>query len=187
MTAGCTAILGIDEDYVLGGSTVAGSGGENPTGGRGGDSGGAGGLPTGGLGGGGTSGTPGTGAAPSGCDACPPGTKCCENTCLEPAPIIGCGLDSCDPCPAPPERATAICRDGACATQCVPFTAQVGDQCLPVAPRDGGTGDGGDGGSPPVPCDPDECPASACNVVGPFPCCKNDDECGCTWGPGICY
>jgi hypothetical protein len=51
----------------------------------------------------------------------------------------------------------------------------------------GSTSTGGSGGTPT--CDRmalDQCPM--CNPAGPFPCCKLDGKCGCTWAPGaVCY
>jgi hypothetical protein len=49
------------------------------------------------------------------------------------------------------------------------------------AQRDSGQSGGGTPGGG-ASCDPANC--EGCSVVGPFPCCRDNNTCGCTWAPG---
>lgn len=151
--------------------------------------------------------TDGTGGT-SGTTDCGAGQKRCGGICVLPAPGIGCSLSGCEPCGAAPNNATAVCRDGACSFQCDSGYVLAGSECLLEASGGGSGGvaaTGGTGGfagtggvtntggtrssggtsggsSRSSACDVLSCPG--CSVVGPFPCCRSNDTCGCTWAPG---
>jgi hypothetical protein len=208
LVAGCTTILGINEDYsprqeaVSGGS--GGTGGTRPTSGGSAGVGGSTGA-TGGLGGVGGSGA--TGSGGTGTPICTPTQKVCSfNTdagtvqqCFDPEPIVGCSEPGCQRCPGSYPNADPICVDGGCDWRCAPgYMPDPGGSGSCVAESSGGAGGGsggtgatggststgGTGGT--TVCDPKTC--GMCNPAGPFPCCKLDHTCGCTWAPGaICY
>ncbi len=214
---GCTSVLGIDGNYVLGteeaGLVSAGgaaSGGNGDTGGA--ESGGAdpGGQSSGGRNSGGTvtSGGTGPGGATTGgtagspggaasCDAdgasCASGQKCCAppgaatKSCVGPLPIVGCEAADCTPCPAPPQDGIAICTAGQCDFECSNGTTRNGNACESTGAGGAGGAGGGTGGTPPTP--PCEQPSCrGCGLIGPFRCCRADKSCGCTYAPGaVCY
>jgi hypothetical protein len=211
--AGCTAMLGIDGEYVQE-NRVGATGGAASLSGGGSSTGGAG---SGGItdsdvkpaSGGESLATGGT--APvndaevpqctAGTDECGNGMKCCLGTCVPAEPLSGCSALACDPCPRPPDVAVAICDDGRCANKCNDGYRLVGDQsatqvCEVIAtntggaPGNGGASNGGaaaTGGTPP--CVPEECPATGHRCLNPLQgwlhCCKNDNTCGCTWAPEL--
>lgn len=199
--AGCTSLLGLDEDYTVGGISAGGSAstGGTSTGGAELDASATGGVVTGGNAGAPNGGRDAANADGGPCGGCPEGTKCCRGLCLEPAPIVGCSLEGCDPCPPPPERGISVCDEqGRCDIQCNAFTARIGDTCetgmtggAGGAGAAGGAGGvpptGGAGGVPEPVCDPELC--LSCGPVGPFGCCKNNGECGCSWTStgSLCY
>ena len=211
--AGCTAILGIDEEYVQEsrgstGGAASLTGGVSSTGGVG-----SGGItdsdvkPASGgeafsMGGTAPVNDAQTPQCTAGTEECGNGTKCCFGTCVPVTePFIGCGAPACDPCPKPPDVAVAICDDGRCAIKCNDGYRLVGDPsatqvCEVIAantggaPGNGGASNGGataTGGTPP--CIPDECPATGHKCLNPLQgwlhCCKNDNTCGCTWAPEL--
>lgn len=212
MSAGCTTMLGIDGDYVSASTTHGGGAGgrhgdgsdASPAGSGAeagfvnlGGSGGAAGADTGGTGG---TGAGSGGAPPPSCSgdaaACLAGRKCCTGACLVPAPLIGCSLDGCAPCPEPPRDGVAVCNGTQCGVLCNPgFVEQAGGLCASAAsggapgtggaPSTGGRTSTATGGQPAATCDPKRC--APCVPVGPFGCCKNNGTCGCTWAPGVCY
>jgi hypothetical protein len=204
---GCSTMLGIDGDYVpaalegsSGGTVGAGdfpsfSGGAGPAGSGGFFSVGEGGT-TAILdaGSGGSVSAGGSVAEAAACDprACGSKQKCCPTlapTCLDHAPIIGCSAESCDPCPAPPSHAIAICNPaGECAIACNDGYTQQGAACV----ANGTGGQGGAGGKPGAGgaggamCVAADCPP--CNIAGPVKCCRNDGNCGCSWAATfVCY
>ena len=207
LVAGCTSVLGIDGDYVVGlredagvgagsGAGGLGSGGSGDTGGTSSASGGTGASSSGGTSSGATGGTSassgGTGGATDGCTAdsqCTTGTKCCSGACVEPQPLFGCSATGCTRCPAPPDQGVAVCNGEACGIQCNSGYVLNGNLCEPSGSGGaGGTGTGGQSGTGGSACVATKCPTSKCSVAGPFPCCKHDSTCGCTWAPGaICY
>ncbi len=204
-------VLEATQDSGLGGSTSS-TGGGSPVstggaapGGFSGASGGtaSGGTPdTGGTEPGGTGGSGGTldagaGGGPPSCDAdaalCTGGDKCCpavvqqgeppRKSCVAPTPIVGCNSADCNGCPQPPNSVAVCSAQGACDFQCNQGFSRVGAGC-----QSSMMGSGGAGGSGGATCDPLKCPASACNIAGPFPCCTPNKTCGCTWAVGaICY
>jgi hypothetical protein len=214
LVGGCTNVLGIDGDYGLvdagngNGAGPSGTGGvqnehdasaSGGTASGGASSGGAastGGNPSsGGTASGGESssggsepgsgGAPNTGGAP-GCGACEPGQKCCYEVCIAPQPVVGCGLEACDPCPAPPAAGISVCSEGQCAIQCNQDYVEMGDECVPDTTLDATTGSGG---GPPQ-CEPNACPLCF-DPRGVIRCCRNNDTCGCTFagapGGGALY
>jgi hypothetical protein len=69
--------------------------------------------------------------------------KCCPTLsamCLDQAPIIGCSAASCEPCPAPPSHAVAVCEAGQCAIVCNDGYTKQGSSCV-------ASGTGGQGGA----------------------------------------
>lgn len=193
----CTSMLGIDGTYELGSTgqtggakgTGAASNGGSLTGGAGGATGGTGGTAAAGMSGAGNVGTDGG----IGCGtACPSGTKCCSapgqpGTCVSPAPLVGCDLSGCTPCPPPPTNGIAVCNGTTCAIQCNNGYVLDGGQCDPLS-TGGTTGAGGttSTGGTTTTCDPSSCPQ--CVPLGIATCCKSDHTCGCTWAPGaVCY
>jgi hypothetical protein len=133
--------------------------------------------------GGGSSGSGGSATCQAGEKLCPLPSG--PDACVTPQPLTGCSLIGCAPCPGAP-NADPICVGGQCGLQCIAGYAQVNGICQPSG--SGGTGGaastGGTGGTPS--CDVPSCPV--CAPAGPFPCCKQDHTCGCTWAPGaICY
>jgi hypothetical protein len=201
LSAGCTTMLGIDGEYVAVQASGKGAGGRH------GDSDAAsGGVETGGFidvggagsGGAETGGTGSGGATALSCSrdaaTCPTGDKCCTGVCVAPAPLIGCSLDGCTPCPEPPANGVAVCNGALCGIECNPGFVMKSGACIATA-SGGATGAGGrtatggragTGGAPAPTCDAKKCPG--CVPVGPFGCCKNNGTCGCTWAPGaICY
>jgi hypothetical protein len=208
VSIGCTSMLGIDGEYVEGvnGAHAGGAGGRvSASGGKGGDGGGvvetggtsSGGDGSGGVANGGTGGTASGGAA-AGCGtsgACGSGEKCCAPptggtpVCVPPAPIFGCGPDSCDPCLVPTTNGVAVCNGDSCGIQCNEGYAAsaAGDQCDPVAAGGaGGGGATGTGGTPTPKCTVPTC-TNQCFPLGLFKCCRNNNTCGCTWAPPLCY
>jgi hypothetical protein len=202
LTMGCTTILGIDGDYVPEDSAeLVTTGGAGGTGSGGTGSGGMGGS-TGGSAGVGAAGQSG-GAAGADASTCPDGQKLCSGECYAPAPLVGCSLDGCEPCPVNAPNAIAICDGEGCSLECIPGYEPSPSEgmCVPAgtggsgggggsggSAGTGGTGGtggaGGSGGS----CDPLGCPTAACGPAGPFRCCRIDGRCGCTWALGaICY
>jgi hypothetical protein len=206
----CTSVLGIDGDYVLGtrdsglvSAGGSGTGGGAETGGAetggaetgGGGTGSGGGPATGGIE---NTGGRSTGGSPS-CDAdgaaCPSGQKCCpapsdpsSKSCADPLPIVGCSARGCAPCPAPPADGIAVCATGQCDFECVNGTTRTGSQCEATGTGGaGGAGGSGTGGTPPTPpCKQGTC--GGCGLIGPFPCCRSNMSCGCTYAPGaVCY
>jgi hypothetical protein len=207
LAAGCADILGIDNEYVTQQSEVA-TGGKHSTGGasaRGGSENGgtpAAGGEAAGSGGEAASGGDDAGSEPAdaGCAAgdCGGGKKCCTGgngkaSCVLPAPLFGCSLDTCDRCPMPPLEGVAICQNNACNVACNPGFELVGAACEPIQSGTGGiTGAGGKAGTGGgtstggASCDNTKC--GGCGPAGPFGCCRNDHTCGCTWAPGaVCY
>lgn len=181
LVAGCTSMLGIDGNYVVG---LQEDGGLSAAGGTGGpSSGGAGGALT-------TGGAAGTVTSCESDSACPAGTKCCAGGCIAPQPLVGCAPTGCTRCPAPPTEGTAICNGATCGIQCKVGYAVSGNDCVPSG-SGGAAGSGGVGGQTAgsgggSTCDPKSC--KNCSVAGPLGCCKHDGTCGCTWAPGaICY
>jgi hypothetical protein len=212
---GCTSVLGIGGDYVLG-TEEAGLGGlgGGATGGQPSETGGlaSGGMPESGgsssggrhsggaaTGGATTGGAAGSSGATASCDSdgasCPSGQKCCpvpESTamgCIDPLPLVGCDNAGCTPCPAPPKDGIAICVTGQCDFECINGTTKKGNACETSGTGgSGGAGGGsGTGGAPPVPpCEQPSC--NGCGLIGPFRCCRADKSCGCTYAPGaVCY
>lgn len=203
---GCTSVLGIDGNYVIG-NQEAGlvAAGGAATGGNGTESGGtetSGGSSSGGRAGmtgsggiadtGGTKATGGAGASggTASCDAdgasCPSGQKCCPapqasgptaSFCAEPAPIVGCDALDCMPCLAPPDNGIAVCTAGQCDFQCNATFTRKGNACQ----ADGAGGAGGAGGASGTggapTCVRSQCPG--CGLAGPFGCCKSNGTCGC--------
>jgi hypothetical protein len=193
---GCASVLDIDHEYVLENSesSAGGSGSGKATGGKT----GTGGASTGGvLASGGKTGSGGVAESGGGSGDIPdaacvengPGcsadTKCCGGACVVPAPLVGCGNPTCAPCDMPPPFGTMICAAGACAIKCNPNYVLKNELCEPVSAGTGGvSGSGGapsTGGVPAPACDAKLCPG--CGAPGPFGCCKNDDQCGCSWTP----
>jgi hypothetical protein len=85
----------------------------------------------------------------------------------------------------PPAFGTMMCAAGKCAIKCNPNYELVADSvCEPLQSNTGGTTGGGGapatGGAAPG-CDAKLCPG--CGAPGPFGCCKNDNQCGCSWTP----
>lgn len=173
-----------------GGGVVSGTGGATSTGGAGGATsmGGAGGTASGGA----TTSLVDASGCTVGGDTCPVGQKCCpalngvDTFCTPPEPSVGCTLNACDRCPQPPPNGVAICNDSEqCDIRCnLNFTSS-GGQCVPSGGSGGATGGSG-GSSGTATCDPKKCPAagqpgSKCTIASPFPCCKSDGSCGCTW------
>jgi len=167
----CTTVLGINEEYRARDDGTAGvwkdaAGGDGGFGGSGGA--GAGATGSGGLGG----------------AACPEGEKRCQGSCVPPAPLVGCSLEGCDPCGAPPDYAVAVCDGVKCSHKCIPEATASGEECIPNA--SGGSGgtagaagaSSGGAGS----CDP-SCPVDGgCNtcpgcLLTPG-CCLADGRCG---------
>lgn len=205
-------VLEATQDSGLGGSSpAAGGGGPLSTGGSlGGFSGASGGTASGGMPNTGGTSPGGTASGGSGgvtdsgadgglasCDAdaasCTSGEKCCpavvqsgeppRKSCVAPTPIVGCNAPDCNGCPQPPNSVAVCNAQGACDFQCSQGYVRTGTECQPSA-----TGSGGAGGSTGATCDPLKCPASSCNIAGPFPCCTPNKTCGCTWAVGaICY
>jgi hypothetical protein len=182
--AGCTAVAGLDKEYVA--ESEEGQGGAAGIGGRAG------------------SGTGGTTSSTCQDTSCAPGKKCCgaptyvdagfdpnARYCVDPSPSFGCGATGCDACPfPPPANSISVCRDGRCAIQCHPgYSEQQPGQCVADgtggAGGTAGTGGGGTGGGAPA-CDPQQC--RGCSFAGPFGCCREDGSgCGCTWVPTYCW
>lgn len=83
-----------------------------------------------------------------------------------------------------------VCVAGECAVQCNVNHVLRGGQCEPEPTNTGGAGGAsaggggvtGTGGTPAPTCDPKAC--TGCGAPGPFGCCKNNGECGCSWAPG---
>lgn len=193
---GCTSMLGIDGEYVDEESSVSAAG-HHASGGQGGRAGGASGgtsaeAGSGGQESGGNGGSLG-GAGPSvGCGAtagdCLSGQKCCtgvngvDTFCTFPEPSVGCSLDTCDRCPAPPDNATAVCNGDQCDIECAGNFIRVGDACEPAGTGGASGGGSGAGGARPT-CDPKRCPSMpvGCSIASPFACCRNDQTCGCSW------
>jgi hypothetical protein len=192
-------VLDIDHDYVLENSesSAGGSGSGKATGGKT----GSGGASTGGtLASGGKTGSGGVAESGGGSggdipDAacvengpgCSADTKCCGGACVVPAPLVGCGNPTCAPCDMPPPFGTMICAPaGGCAIKCNANYVLNNELCEPVSTGSGGVSGGGGtpstGGAPAPACDAKKCPG--CGAPGPFGCCKNDDQCGCSWTPG---
>ncbi|HMJ10040.1 MAG TPA: hypothetical protein VK524_01480 [Polyangiaceae bacterium] len=216
MVIGCTAVAGLDKDYVQAEQPLAGAAGQ--TAGNGGRSGsGAGGIA-------GIAGTAGAGLRDSGTGAtdsgrpetgpptcaelgCPnPEEKCCgvpsgadagvdpnERQCVGPSPTFGCSAGSCAKCFFP-VHGVPICRGEQCGVQCNPgYVEQAGD-CVPdgtggnggSSGQGGQSGAAGQGGSSGAP----QCnprTCPTCSFVGPFGCCRQDGSCGCTWFPVYCF
>lgn len=171
LSSACTAMLGIDGNYVAQ---------ESPSdGGRGGES---------------ASGTGGAGGA-----ACGQNEKICNTTCVPKDPTVGCGRELCNPCPTAPDNATLLCVTDYCDFQCDNgyVRAASGTTCELAAggaPGTGGSvsvggasGAGGvpsAGGSPPAgsggvsggPCVPSACTCK----IGFKPCCFGS-QCGCEY------
>jgi hypothetical protein len=211
---GCTSVLGLDGNYVLGteeaglvgaGGSTGGNGeaGGTESGGTAGSSSGGrnsggtlagGGVATGGATTGGNAGSPGGAAS---CDSdgasCPSGQKCCQvpdagvKGCVDPLPIVGCEAADCTPCPAPPQDGIPICVSGQCDFECSNGTTRKGNACESSGAGGGGGAGGGTGGAPPTPpCEMPSC--RGCGLIGPFHCCRADKSCGCTYAPGaVCY
>ncbi len=198
---GCTSILGIDENYVVGegnatgGTAVGGAG----SGGR--SSGGAGGtggrVSTGGTGGSGP-----TGGAAGACattSECGSGKKCCGGGCVAPSPAIGCSLNDCTACPVPIANADPLCAGTQCSAQCASGYVPYEGACVLASSIDGsaaggspgtggtaGTGGAGAGGATgtggtSAQCKPASCPSCNLNPKGPVPCCMQDNSCSCSW------
>jgi hypothetical protein len=192
--AGCTAILGIDEEYVreaprgVTGGAASLSGGASSTGGVGSGGIGSGGTTSDGdvkpASGGETTATGGTApvndAAPPPCtagtDECGNG-KCCFGLCVprevEPLALFGCGSSACDPCAKPPDSAIAICEGAECRNKCnvgyrlVQMSSEV-QVCELIETNTGGApGNGGasNGGSPATGGTP-PCIADECQAKG---------------------
>lgn len=138
----------------------------------------------------------GAGGGNPSCDAdaasCSGGDKCCpavaqggeppRKSCVASTPLVGCDSSDCGGCPQPPNSVAVCNAQGACDFQCSSGFVRMGTGCQPST-----TGSGGSGGSIGT-CDPVKCPASACNIAGPFPCCTPTKTCGCTWSVGaVCY
>lgn len=206
--AGCTSLLGIDEDYALkedrgpivgGGGTSSGGADAAPA--SGGSSGGSSGGATGGngTGGNGTGGTlPGTGGVESsggqgtggdvpdagGCaSSCSSSQKCCGGMCVPVSPLWGCSPTLCGPCSSLPENAVGICDGEACSFECVSHyeKSEDGTRCEPIAGTGGQTGAGG---SSPV-CEPQKC--TGCGSFLYTPCCQRNGVCGCAWPGAPCF
>ncbi|HEY6557654.1 MAG TPA: hypothetical protein VI072_10290 [Polyangiaceae bacterium] len=183
--AGCTAVAGLDKEYVA----------EPEEGAQGGTAGVL-------AGNGGRAGSGSGGTASSTCEntGCPSGEKCCGaptyadagldpnvRQCVEPSPAFGCGATDCDSCPfPPPENSISVCKDGRCGIQCHPGFSEQSGQCVANGSGGaGGTGSGGTGGGAPA-CDLTQC--RGCGFAGPFTCCREDGSgCGCTWAPLYCW
>lgn len=130
-----------------GGTTTGGTGGVSTGGTGGSESGGTGGSSTGGTGGsttGGTGGAAGTGGT------CPTGQKRCGSACVSPAPLVGCSLTDCTPCPTVPPNSSGVCTGGQCDFTCDSGYTKSGSGCVPAGTGGtGGTGgSGGSGGNP---------------------------------------
>jgi len=181
LSVSCTTLLGIDDDYHA--RPIEPGGGSDASSGIGG----------GGLGASGGSG--GNDASESGGSGgtCADGQKYCQDGgCFPPDPIIGCSLNGCEACPAPPEHAVPACNgEQLCDFVCVPDYERRGDGCVPsgAGGAAGQDGSSGSGGSPPGDagaCSPVVCPADGgcgdCRpCVAPIPavgCCLADGTCG---------
>lgn len=63
---------------------------------------------------------------------CSPGLKLCGGLCIQPAPTLGCSLDTCAPCPPGPPNSSSICVGQACSWLCHDGYRVTGDRCIPV-------------------------------------------------------
>jgi len=135
---------------------------------------------------------------------CPSGQKSCHDVCVPPAPIVGCALDGCEPCPQAPSQGVMKCKAGRCEVECVEGYVLFGGNCMPNADgggsgdsgrssgggggSGGGTGGGSGGSGGAATCDTMQClqdqPCTACTGCPPFGltgCCLPNGKCGGMW------
>lgn len=101
---------------------------------------------SGGVGGaGGSLATGGTGGALD----CSTGQKRCGGLCVRPAPGVGCGLQNCVPCAAPPDHGRSICVADRCHFECSDGYQKndLAWRCDPSASGGTGNASGGAGGA----------------------------------------
>jgi hypothetical protein len=119
-----------------------------------------------------------------------PDAKMCGGLVVCPHPGVGCGSTGCEACPAAPLGGTAVCTaQGTCDFECDEGFTRVGTTCeAPSAPAPTSplpTSTGVSPPSTPPPSSGGRCSGCmGCSVIGPFPCCRDNGTCGCTWAPG---
>ena len=120
-----------------------------------------------------------------------PDAKMCGGLVVCPHPGVGCGSTGCEPCPAAPLGGTAVCTDqGTCDFQCDEGFTRVGNACeapsapAPTSPSPTSTSTSSPSTPPPSSGGGRCSGCMGCSVIGPFPCCRDNGTCGCTWAPG---